>query len=59
MELISGNSEVGQKKTRNGKRTFRQFSLICLPFAHTANGRLSFIRLLTKKQIEVIRLETD
>ncbi len=34
-------------------------SLICLPFAHRANGSLSFVRLLMKKQTEVIRLQTD
>ncbi len=31
----------------------RRFSLICLPFANCANGSLSFICLLTKKQTEV------
>jgi hypothetical protein len=43
----------------NGKRKPRQFFLIRLPFAHHANGSVSFIRLFTKKQTEVIRLQTD
>ncbi len=30
-----------------------------LPFAHRANGILSFTRLFTKKQTEVSRLQTD
>jgi hypothetical protein len=34
----------------NGKRKLRRFSTIRLPFAHRANGSLSFVRLLTKKQ---------
>jgi hypothetical protein len=38
----------------NEKRKPRQFSLICLPFAHHANRSLLFVRLL-----EVIRLQTD
>ncbi len=33
----------------NGRQK-RRFSLIHLPFAHCANGSLSFVRLLTKKQ---------
>jgi hypothetical protein len=33
--------------------------LICLPFAHRANGSLSFVRLLTKKQMEAICLQLD
>jgi hypothetical protein len=43
----------------NGKRKTRRFSLIRLPFAHLAHGSLSFVRLLTKKQTEVVRLKTD
>jgi hypothetical protein len=43
----------------NGKWKPRHFSLIRLPFAHCTNGSLSFVRLLTKKQTEVIRLQTD
>jgi hypothetical protein len=33
---------------------YENLSLIRLSFAHHANGRLSFARLLTKKQMEVI-----
>ncbi len=36
-----------------------QFSLIRLPFAHHANGNLSFVHLFTKKQTEVIHLQTE
>jgi hypothetical protein len=43
-------------ETSNGKWKPRQFFLIRLPFAHRANGSLSFVRLLTKKQKKVIRL---
>ncbi len=43
----------------NRKRKPRRFSLTRLPFAHRTNGRLSFVRLLTKKQTEVMRLQTD
>jgi hypothetical protein len=32
---------------------------IRLPFAHRVNGSLSLVRLLTKKQTEVIRLQMD
>jgi hypothetical protein len=45
---------VRQKHTKKKK-----FSLNCLPFAHCANESLSFVRLLTKKQTEVIHLQTD
>ncbi len=37
----------------------RRFSLIRLPFAHCATKISSFVRLLTKKQTEFIRLQTD
>jgi hypothetical protein len=30
-----------------------------LPFASRENGSWSFVRLLTKKQTEVLRLQTD
>jgi hypothetical protein len=40
-------------QTVNGKWKLRQFSLICLLFAHCANGSLLFFFLLTKKQMEV------
>jgi hypothetical protein len=43
----------------NGKLKPRQFSLIRLPFDHHANRSLSFVCLLTKKQMEVIRLQTE
>jgi hypothetical protein len=46
-------------QTENGKRKPRQFSLIHLPFAHHANGSLSFVSLFTMKQMEDIRLQTD
>jgi hypothetical protein len=35
------------------------FSLICLPITHHANGSLSFVSLLTKKETRVIRLQMD
>ncbi len=34
-------------------------SMIRLPFAHCANGSLSFVSLLTKKQIELILMQTN
>jgi hypothetical protein len=40
----------------NGKRKPRRFSFIRLPFAHRANGSLSFIRLLAKNQTEDVCL---
>ncbi len=42
-----------------GKRKPRRFSLVHLLFAHRANGSLLFVRLLTKKQTEAVRLQTD
>ncbi len=47
------------KKKSNGKRKPRQFSLTRLRFFHCANRSLSFVRLLTKKEMEVIRLQAD
>ncbi len=44
-------------QTENGSRG--DFPLLRLPFAHHANGSLSFVRLLTKKQTELFRLQTD
>ncbi len=44
---------------KNGKRKPSRFPLICLLFAHRANGSLSFVRLLTKKETELIRLLMD
>jgi hypothetical protein len=46
----------GDMETSNGKRKPSRFSLICLPFAHRANGSLLFVSLLAKKQTEVICL---
>jgi hypothetical protein len=43
----------------NRKWKARRFSLIYLPFAHCANRSLSLISLLTKKQTEVILLQTN
>ncbi len=43
-------------QTENRKRKPIQFSLIRLRFAYCANGNLSFVRLLTKKQMEAIFL---
>jgi hypothetical protein len=37
-------------QTENGKSKPRQISLLRLPFAYRANGSLSFVHLLTKKQ---------
>jgi hypothetical protein len=37
----------GDMETSNGKRKPRRFSLIHLPFAHCANGSLSFVCSLT------------
>ncbi len=37
----------------------RRFFLISLAFTHHANGNLSFVCLLMKKQTEVILLQTD
>ncbi len=46
-------------QTENGKQNPRHFSFIRLPFAHRKNLSLSFDLLLTMKQREVIRLQTD
>jgi hypothetical protein len=45
-----------QQKMENGTQAI---FLIHLTFAHRANGSLSFVRLLTKKQMEVIHLQTE
>jgi hypothetical protein len=39
-------------QTENGMEAWENFSLKCLLFAHRANGSVSFVRLLTKKQTE-------
>jgi hypothetical protein len=54
-----GNMETWRHHTENGKRKPKQFSLIRLPFAPHPNGSWSFVHLLTKKQTEVICLQTD
>jgi hypothetical protein len=46
-------------ETTDGKRKPRRFSLIGLLFAHRANGGLSFVCLLTKKQTEVIHVQIN
>jgi hypothetical protein len=43
----------------NEKRKPKWLSWVRLLFAHRANGSLSFVRLLTKQQTEVIHLQTD
>jgi hypothetical protein len=48
-----GNSEVLRKI--KGKMEAQAISLILLRFAHHANGILTFVRLLMKKQTEVNR----
>jgi hypothetical protein len=53
------NWRHGDMETSNRNRKPRQFSLISLPLAYHANGSLSFISLLTKKQTRVIHLQTD
>jgi hypothetical protein len=51
----SMNKETCRHQTDNG----RQYFLIRFPFANCANGSSSFVRLLTKKETEVICLQTD
>ncbi len=51
----SMDKETCRHQTDNGRRYF----LIRFPFANCANGSSSFVRLLTKKQTEVICLQTD
>jgi hypothetical protein len=46
-------------QTESVKWKTRRFSSIRLLFAHCANGSLLFLRLFTKKQTEVIRLQMD
>jgi hypothetical protein len=43
----------------NGKRKPRRFFLILLPLTYRVNGSLSFLRLFTKRQTELIRLQTN
>jgi hypothetical protein len=58
MELKYRGSEVLRKKS-NGKRKTEVQVIFLNPFAHLANESLSFVRVLMKKQMEVIRLKTD
>ncbi len=46
-------------KTETENRKPRPFPLIRLSFAHCTNGSVSFVRLFTKKQTAVIRLQTE
>jgi hypothetical protein len=54
-----GHEGMDMETKSNGKRKPRLFSLIHLPFVHCANRSLLFIHLLTKKQMEFIRLQID
>jgi hypothetical protein len=54
-----GEMETLGMETSNRKWKPRQFSLFRLLFATCANGSLLFFGLLTKKQTEVIHLQTD
>jgi hypothetical protein len=46
-------------QTEDEKQKLRRFSLNSLPFAHRANGSLSFVRLFMQKQTEVVRLHIN
>jgi hypothetical protein len=50
-----GDMDIEKKEKRKPWR----FSLTRLSFAHCANGGFKFDRLLTQKQTDVIRLQTD
>jgi hypothetical protein len=52
--LRLGDMETCGYQTEDGKRKPRQFSLICLTFAHRGNGSLSAVHWLMKKKTEVI-----
>jgi hypothetical protein len=55
-----GDMETGRHGyLEKEKRKPWRFSLTRLSFAHCANGGLKFDRLLTQKQTDVIRLQTD
>ncbi len=47
-----GDMETCGYQTEDGKRKPRRFSIICLPFAHRANGSLSAVHWLMKKKTE-------
>ncbi len=53
-----GDMGIDMEKS-NRKLKPRRFSLIRLMFAHRANRSSTFVHLLTKKQMDVIRLQTD
>ncbi len=48
-----------ETKRSNTNQKPRRFSTICLSLVHRANRSLSFVRFLTKKQTEIIRLQAD
>ncbi len=50
------DTETWRHQTENGSTGDFPISL---PFVHYVNGNLTFVRLLQKKQTEVIRLHTD
>ncbi len=56
---INNNFYMLPFQAKDRKQKLRQFSLIRFPFAHWAKVSLSSVRLLIKKQIEVICLQTD
>jgi hypothetical protein len=58
METWIKNIQVLQKKS-NGKLITEVQVIFLNSLAHLANGSLPFVRLLMKKQMEVIRLKTD
>jgi hypothetical protein len=49
----------GDNKKKTETEALAKFSSIHLLFAHRANGSLSFVRLLMKKQTEVISLSWE
>ncbi len=55
---ILGTSGILRQKIKWKTETRANF-LMRIPFAHRTNGSLSFVHVLTKKQTEVIRLQTD
>ncbi len=54
-----GDMDIDTWTWRYGIKIFGRFYIIHLTFGHRANGSLSFVCLLTKKQMEVIHLQTD
>jgi hypothetical protein len=50
-----GDTDLETGNFKNIKRKTEAQAIFLLPFAHHANGSLSFFRLL-KKQMDVIRL---